>query len=164
MKKHITLAILFIFFASTATIFAQAQQSNTNMNQMNMPAGSQMNMPYGNCGKMMRGHMPGGMQMGMPCSHCGMMMRGYMPGGMQMGMPYGTMMNPVTDKQVKDLVNGYLKNNNLKGYSVVSIKKFDSYMGPEYYAELKDTSGNLFNLAITYDGMVSGPFPTSEIK
>jgi cytochrome c1 len=54
MKKHITLAIFFIFFASAATIFAQAQQSNANMNQMKMQqTNSTMNQDMSCCKKMM---------------------------------------------------------------------------------------------------------------
>lgn len=91
-----------------------------------------------------------GMQ-NMPCKHCGMMKK-------------GMMMPPISDSEAKNIVNDYIKNNNLKGYSIVSIKKVNSHRGPKYYAELKDSAGNLFNIVIAHGGVVRGPFPTSEIK
>lgn len=133
MKKHITLAIFFIFFASAATIFAQAQQSNANMNQMKMQqTNSTMNQDMSCCKKMMGNKM--------------------------------MMLNPLTDAQAKQLVTDYIKNNNLKGYSVVNIKKYNSHMGAIYRAEIKDSSNNLFTLILGHMGQVKGPFPTSVVQ
>ena len=92
-----------------------------------------------------------GMQKNMPCGHCGMMKK-------------GMMLPPISDSEAKNMVNDYIKNNNLKGYSIISIKKINTHMGPKYYAELKDSAGNLFNIAVAHGGIVKGPFPTSEIK
>ena len=102
---------------------------------------------------MQQNNMPSGMQMGMPCSS------GYH--GM---MGKGMMMNPITGTEAKEIFANYIKNNNLKGYSIVSIKKFNSFRGPKYHAELKDSAGNLFTLVLHHGNIVMGPFPTSEIK
>ena len=147
MKKFLIYSIV-IIFVLPLLLMAQPQQQNPqapSMNQMNMPAGPQMGMPWNQM------NMPAGSQMGMPCGHCGMMM-------------HGMMANPITDSQAKEMFNNYIENNNLKGYSITSIKMYNSHMGPMYRAELKDASGNLFTLIISYGGMVRGPFPTSEVK
>jgi hypothetical protein len=127
-----------MFFVATSMLLAQQpNQQGPMRNQMNMQ----------------QNDMPTGMQMGMPCS------AGYH--GM---MGKGMMMNPITDSQAKEIFTNYIKNNNLKGYSIVSIKKFNSFRGPKYHAEIKDSSGNLFTLVLHHGKIVIGPFPTSEIK
>ncbi|MDY6822026.1 MAG: hypothetical protein SVN78_10455 [Deferribacterota bacterium] len=93
-------------------------------------------------------------QMNMPCYDC--KHHGYMKKDMYI--------NPVTDEEVKKIVNNYITNNNLKGYSIVSIKRFVTTRGPRYFATLKDSSNNLFTLMIPFAGVVKGPFPTTEIK
>ena len=137
MKKCLLFSLI-MFFAATSMLLAQQPSQQA-------PMRNQMNMQQNN--------MPSGMQMGMPCSY------GYH------GMwGKGMMMNPISDTEAKDIFANYIKNNSLKGYSIVSIKKFNSFMGPKYHAELKDSYGNLFTLVLSYGNMVRGPFPTSEIK
>jgi len=137
MRKHLIFTLIMYFVATSMLLAQQPNQQSPMKAQMNMQQSNKQS----------------GMQMGMPCTNCYHAMKGK-----------GMMMNPITDTQAKDIFANYIKNNNLKGYSIVSIKKFNSFMGPKYYAELKDSSGNLFTLVISHGNMVRGPFPTSEIK
>lgn len=137
MKKFLLFSLILFFVATTMLLAQQPNQQAPMRNQMNMQQNNK----------------PSGMNMGMPCSYGYHGMRGK-----------GMMMNPISDTEAKDIFTNYIKNNNLKGYSIVSIKKFNSSMGPKYHAELKDSSGNLFTLVISHGNMVRGPFPTSEIK
>lgn len=130
MKKFLLYSVAMVFVLPLLLMAEQQNPQVSPMNQMNMPATSQM---------------------GTPCGKCGMMM-------------HGMMTNPISASQAKELFNNYIKNNNLKGYSITSIKMYNTQMGPMYRAELKDASSNLFTLIISHGGMVRGPFPTSEVK
>ena len=149
MKKYM-LFLAALFLAMPLILLAQqTNQPAPTMNQMYTPGMQNQMYMHG-----MQNNMPmymHGMQNNMPWGCCGMMKN-------------GMMLPQISDSEAKNIVNDYLKNNNLKGYTIVNIKKFNSHMGPEYYAELKDSAGNLFNIAVAHGGIVRGPFPTSEIK
>lgn len=148
LKNTMNLLLIALVLALPTQLLSQQQAQQTKTNRMNMQ----------------QNNMPSGMQMGMPCPCCYHGMRGH---GMMMNPNMrgkGMMMNPISVTEAKDIFANYIKNNSLKGYSIVSIKKFNSFRGPKYYAELKDSSGNLFTLVISHGNMVRGPFPASEIK
>lgn len=91
---------------------------------------------------------------------------GYGPGMMRDRGGYGYGMGrgyydddyePITEKKAKELFEKFMAKH-LKGFKITKLVKERMPMGPMYWAILKDSSGNEFELHLNPHGYIRGPF------
>jgi len=83
--------------------------------------------------------------------------RGYGYGQGMMGGYYDGDYQPIPEKEAKVIIEKFI-DEHLKGFKIIKIDSQRMPMGTMYWAILKDSNGNEFELHLNPFGQVRGPF------